>query len=255
MMIFLKCFFRLFLILALSATLATQTGASELQSIRTSLDEGYTEGVNYAILEVLAQRLNVDLELRVAPFQRQLFFMQTGTIDIMIGLLKRPEREDYIHFASPPYKNRSDTVFFLRRNQPPGMIQSYEDLRKLRIGTITGAKYFPRFDKDYTLVKEGIPSLAANVDKLLLGRLDTLIAADATAIDMIYRLGKCDQVHMADFRYAGTKEVFVGISKKSPWMAERQRVEQVIRKMIEAGEFRRIMKAYYVEKNLPVPAM
>ncbi len=76
--------------------------------------------------------------------------MKDGTIDPMAGLLKRPEREEYIRFVQPPCKERSDTIFFVPKGKP-SLIQTYEDLYALKIGTTLGSKYFHQFDEDKKL--------------------------------------------------------------------------------------------------------
>ncbi len=208
-----------------------------------------------AIVNAIALRLGRQVFFRTAPFKRSLLFMKNGTIDIMVGLLRRPEREAYIHYISPPYKRRSDTVFFLRSHHPPDHITTYEDLRAKHIGTLTGARYFPAFDADTTLLKEPTHNFESNIRKLILGRLDVVVSSETTGIEWLHKIKLANHITLADFRYAKVKNVYVGISKKSELMAELPQVEGIIKGMILGGEIHGVIVDYYTQRNLPVPAI
>ena len=179
--------------------------------------------------------------------------MKDGTIDLISGLLKRPEREKYIHFVHPPYMERSDTVFFVRKGKS-SLIETYTDLYPLKIGTILGSQYFHLFDKDTRLHKEPVPGMLINFKKLLLGRLDTVILPEGAGIEQIHKMGITDEIAMAHYRFSKRKEVYIGISKKSRLMDEIDKIESVIRNMIENKEIKKIIIEYYTRRNLPVPA-
>lgn len=179
--------------------------------------------------------------------------MKDGTIDLMAGLLKRPEREKYIYFIYPPYRNRSDTVFLVPKGKS-SLIQTYNDLCPLSIGTTLGSKYFHQFDKDETLDKEPISNRKSNFKKLLLGRIDTVIFPEGAGIEMTHEMDIADRVEMAQFRFSKKKQVYIGISKKSHLMEDIHATESVIRQMIESGEIKKIIINYYIQRNLPIPA-
>ena len=222
-------------------------------TLSTSVAIENKNGLGAIILNAIAKELKVTLITQYAPFSRRLHMMKDGTIDLMAGLLKRPEREKYIHFISPPYKNRSDTVFFVPKGKS-SLIQTYNDLHPLRIGTTFGSKYFHRFDEDETLDKESIPNGMSNFKKLLLGRLDTVIYPEGAGIELIHKMDISDRVEMAQFRFSKKKQVYIGISKKSHLMEDIHATESIIRQMIENGKIKNIIVNYYTQRNLPVPA-
>lgn len=220
----------------------------------SSVAEEYIDGPDAELLKAIAEKLKADLKFKFAPFKRRLQLMKDGDIDFMSGLLKTAEREKYIYYVSPPYKERSDTVFFLTRGKQ-ALLQKYEDLYAMKIGTNQGSKYFPRFDHDTKLNKESVPSGVPNFRKLLLGRIDTVIYAEAGGIDLVYKLGIADRVEMAEYRFARKKYVYIGISRKSHLMDHKLKIDSLIGSMIDSGEIKRIIVNYYVSHNLPVPAM
>lgn len=134
-------------------------------------------------------------------------------------------------------------------------IKTYDDLAGLRIGTITGSKYFVRFDQDEQLIKEAAPQASNNYKKLVLGRLDAVVQDEANGIELIHRHGLAQDIEMAHFRFSREKHVYFGISKTAWMMEERDRITQVLEEMITSGRIKAILRAYYMEKGLPVPSM
>lgn len=245
---------RLCLLCCMTILMFPQLSFSAGTVLVSSVAEENRDGPDAEVLKAIADKLNAELKFKLAPFKRRLQLMQDGDIDFMSGLLKTAEREKYIYYISPPYKERSDTVFFIARGKH-ALLQKYEDLYAMKIGTNQGSKYFPQFDHDPKLNKEAVSSGVPNFRKLLLGRIDTVIYAEAGGIDLVYKLGIADRVEMAEFRFARQKDVHIGISRKSDLMDHIVKINSLIGSMIESGEIKSIIVNYYVSHNLPVPAM
>ncbi len=231
-----------------------QQAVSADTALVSSVAEENKDGPDAAILEAIAEKLKGRLTIQHAPFKRRLQLMKDGMIDFMAGLLKSPEREEYIHYVKPPYKERSDTVFFVLKGEK-SLIQKYADLYGLKIGTNLGSGYFPEFDNDSKLDKEAVASGVPNFRKLLMGRIDAVIYPEAGGIDLVYKMGVAHQLEMADYRFSQQKSVYIGISKKSFLMDNLAVVESQIGSMIENGVIQRIIVNYYTSHHLPVPAM
>lgn len=231
------------------------TAASpETYSVMTSsVPEDMADGPDLRLLTRAASRLGLGIRIRRAPFKRRLIMMKNGDIDMVCGLLRRPERESYIHYVLPPYKTRSDTIFFVRRDRA-GQIKSYEDLKGLKIGMVRGARYFDRFDKDIGLIKE-VAQPRNNFRKLLLGRLDAVIQDEAAGIFRTHLMGVAPKIALSPFRFSREKKVYFGISRKSRMMESLDRIQPVLETLIRSGEARAILSDYYTGHALPVPNM
>nr|WP_161626869.1 transporter substrate-binding domain-containing protein [Desulfospira joergensenii] len=195
-------------------------------------------------MQRVAEKLDIHLEMQYAPFARRLLLMKSGEIDIMGGLLKRRSRQSYIYFVSPPYVKSSRKIFFVRKGEAK-RIQSYGDLYGLEIGTKINSKYFPRFDQDEKLKKQPVSSVEQNFRKLLLKRIDAVIYSYRSGYTTMMKMGITDQVEPAIYYFAGKNSVYIGISKKSPLMAEKDRVEAVVKEMVDSGEMESLIKKFY----------
>ncbi len=238
-------------LIGMTFVFAPWAGATGL--IRSSVANVNLNGPDHELLQTIARRLGKELVMMPAPFRRRLALMKNGDIDLMVGLLRRPDRETYIHYIDPPYKKRSDTVFIVRRENRD-LINTYEDLGNLRIGVIIGAKYFPEFDGNPRLLKDAVPKDNMNMKKLLRGRIDAMIHPEFAGIDLINRMGANGRVTIAPYRISRQKHVYIGVSKKSPLMSGMNRIQKEIGQMVEDGTILALLTEYYEKRGLPVPA-
>ncbi len=205
------------------------------------------------VSQAIADKLGLELQWRTTTFGRALLLLRDGDSDIHGGVLKRPEREAYLHYIEPPFARYINRVFVVPKGQHSS-IQRYEDLYGLRIGTTQGYKYFPRFDEDVRLKKHEVGSYRQNFGKLPRGRIDAFITPEVFAIEMMEAMELSDKFEFADYRYRQEDPAYIVLSKKSPLMATRgEEVESVIREMIESGEIRTLIEQHFISRDLPVP--
>jgi len=216
------------------------------ECLATAVSKEHCNSVVVVILKAVARKLDADLTIRHAPFARRLSWMRTGEIDLMGGLLKRPEREDYIYYVMPPYVTKNRKVFFVRKRDP-ALITCYEDLYGYKIGTKIGSRYFPRFDRDPDIVKEPTRSVALNFKKLVDGRIDAVVYSLRSGLLKLHEMNLVDQVVVADYVYLEDNPVYIGISMKSPLLYHRDKLENAVREMVDSGEVKTIIADYYAD--------
>lgn len=215
-------------------------------------NNGVPDGAEYEILKVISRKLRRPFEIEIAPFKRCLLDMRYGYFDIMTGLLKKKEREKYIYYIEPPYKTKSNKAFYVLKGREK-LISRYEDLYKLKIGTETGNRYFPRFDKDDKISKEQVRDADINVKKLLAGHIDAFIMTDSQGDYLIQTLNVQRRIAKAEFVYSKINPVYIGISKKGKLASRQRMVSNLISEMIKSGEIEKIMNNYFIINDLPIP--
>ena len=65
--------------------------------------DGRVEGLDIDLLEELQRRTGVQFEVRRQPWARALEDMRRGQADLMTGLVRTAEREQYIDYLQPAY--------------------------------------------------------------------------------------------------------------------------------------------------------
>lgn len=211
---------------------------------RSAVSAEHADGIVAHIVNAVAERLDMPIDMQLAPFARRLQWMKNGELDLMGGLLKRPERQAYIYYVSPPYVEKNRKVFYVRKGEE-ARIQSYADLYGLVIGTKIRSRYFQRFDEDRRLIKEAVGSVEQNFRKLLSGRVDAVIYSNRSGAIKLAEMGIAEQVGVAPFAYTASNPVYIGISRRSPLMAHRERIEAVVRRMVESGEMAQLIETYH----------
>jgi polar amino acid transport system substrate-binding protein len=198
------------------------------------IDNGKYTGIDVDILMEIAKRMELKLAFKDGTFEDCLRMMQRGEADLITSLLRRPEREKYIHYVQPSYKARSEKAFYVlegRRN----LIRSYSNLENLKIGVKVGVRYVPVFDNDKDLNKIPAPDIKANLEKLVSGKIDTFITTSAEGDYYIKTLGYSDKVTKAPFAFIISAPSHIGISKKSPLAERAKELGKILKGLSDKG--------------------
>ena len=200
-------------------------------------------GMDVDLIDMIAQRMGLKVEYSMYPFSRALYLLEYGDADMMSGVLRRKEREAYLHYLEPPYKDHSDKAFYLLRGRGR-LLQRYEDLHVLRIGTQIGTRYFPKFDHDPKIDKIATHSFELNLRMLEANRVDAVVNTEVAGDYEIRKLGLQDAVIKAPYIYREKQDVYMVLSKKSPLADRREEFNSVLADLIREGAFQRIVSRY-----------
>ena len=207
------------------------------------LDEGQVGGIDVDILMEIAGRMNRTLSFQQCTFEDCLDMMAQGEADVMTSLLRRPEREAYLHYVQPRYRVRSEKIFFVRKDDRD-TVRSYDDLSSLRIGVKSGVNYAPLFDNDKTLNKISAASIKINISKLVAGQIDTFLTTDLEGHYWIRKLGLETRIVRAPFKFAHLDEIYMAISKKSALASEAEAFGAILNDLVKTGAIQRIEDRY-----------
>jgi len=209
-------------------------GFSEHPPAKILNAHGLPDGADIRLLRALTEQLDLKLEFHHVPFKRGLKMMENGEIDLMTGVLKRPDREKYLHFIEPAYKNKSNKIFFVLKGNEH-LITRHEDLRTLRIGTGLGASYYPEFDNDKRIRKDPVANADLNIRMLLAERIDAFIMTESAGDYRIARLGLSDKITKADFAHRDQQNVYMVLSKKSVFAHRLGEFNEIMNNLIQDG--------------------
>lgn len=214
------------------------------------------QGLDNRLIEALLTTYNetFDADLRPSyggyPWKRCLDMMKKGDADLISGVLKSPERQDFLIFLEPPYKTKSAKVFYARKGEAQRIAQ-YRDLYGLTIGVQAGVRYFQPFDDDPEIRKEEAGDDLSNLKKLQYGRIDALISTETQADYLIAKLGLGEQIEKASFRYDYELPVYFALSRQSPLAPDHAQFSRAIGKLAEQGVFERIISEYFRKLTRP----
>lgn len=204
---------------------------------------GEPAGIDVEFLGMLASRMGLSVEYVHYPFKRGLKMMESGEIDLMIGVLRRPEREAYLHFIEPPYKNESSKAFFVLKGREHA-IASHEDLRGLRVGTVLGGRYYPEFDDDPRIDKYPVTSPELNISMLLAGRIDAFVMTETAGDHRVAERGLEGKVVKARYVHRECQDVYVVLSRHSPHVARLEEFNRAMAELVAEGAFSRAREQF-----------
>lgn len=212
-------------------------GINHAPPYRVVSDEGVT-GLYVDIFNEIAGRIGWDVRYVEAPFRRVLLMMEEGEVDVMLGPLKLEKREQVMAFVAPVFPPERKLFFYHREEN---RITEYGDLYGKKIGVLSGASYFDRFDNDENLTKEPIARYENLMRMLEIGRVDVVVAPELVGR---YTVNNLDvDVSVSPYQVPGERS-YIAISRNSPVLSRQDQVNRVFEQIRQDGTYDRLIMGY-----------
>lgn len=231
------CNYALFIVLVLYSFL----GAAEESSLPDKIivaTEASEDGADQAtavspsLLNVV-HGLNVDVEFFYCPWARCLAAMENGQVDLLDKLYYSQDRESYLHYVKPAYQTQTSTFRFYSHVSNPVKIDNFDDLRDKTIGVVRSAIYYPKFDQAKDVRKISHLHLKNLVGMVKAKRIDALIAAPEFNQQLIEQYADTDELIKQDYEEQYVQYMYIGISRKSPWLVHKEILSQRLAKTLD----------------------
>jgi len=132
-------------------------------------------GFGYDVIQKILAENSINIKKSGPfPWKRTLTMLESGELDIVVGIRSTAEREKYMSFIPTPIIKSAQNIFF----RQGAKIQSSDDLRGKTGGVLLGTTYTEEFNlfSENNLTFEAVNSLKQNLQKLQLGRIHYFIA-------------------------------------------------------------------------------
>lgn len=155
------------------------------------------------------------VELVYLPWARALAMTKQGRFDGLMDMWYRLEREEFFIFSQEITASR---IVFFKRKDNPATFNTYEDLKKYKIGVVRGYVNPPKFDamRDQLMVDEATSDMS-NLKKLLGKRIDLILMDQNVGLHLINTLfsDKADQLTSLP-QVLKHDPLHIGFSRKAP---------------------------------------
>jgi len=201
------------------------------------------EPTGYSVETVKAIAKQAGLTLTFTPnipFARCLRMLKNGHSDVMAGLVRSEEREQYMAFI--PYNNQSKKRFFSLKTFERN-ITSLADLNGVSIAIIRGFEYPIEFESEFdSLDIIELGSIEAALEAVRLGRVDVTIITDYQGVQLgsVPRFKALMKAHPLTFK---TDEIYLGISKKGKAMEFLPQIRNAIETLKNNGSIDKILNS------------
>lgn len=196
-------------------------------------------GIDIEIMKLIASHLDIEIKIEEYPWKRCLAMLKSGEADICGTVAKKPEREKYLHYIEPSYY-RDSRAFYVNKDNSNRLLD-YNDLYNLKIGVVSGYKYFPRFDEDSNLMKTRVTSGIQLLKMLESRRIDTFISPEIPADYLITSEGYNNKFTKAPFRYSSGSPGYIVISKKSHLSGYLPQMNLLMKQLVADGKIKAII--------------
>ncbi|MGY4531710.1 polar amino acid transport system substrate-binding protein [Pseudomonas sp. TE3786] len=204
--------------------------------------QGNLIGLDIDVLNEISRRSGLHFDVQRAPWARGLADLQQGRADLMIGLAKTPDREQYIEYLPAPYYACAPR-FYTAANTSE-QLQSYADLQGKLIGYVHESVYFQPFDSDQTLLKRGVNNEQQLLQMLLRGRLAVVIGTDCQVDFELLQSHYAAAIAKARYLPEAHTELFIGFSRMRGLAAEQQVMAKALQNMLDEGWVSQRAKRY-----------
>ena len=199
-------------------------------------------GIDIDLTRLLEKRLGVTIKIVRVPWVRALQMMRSGQADLMAGLARTAEREQFIYYCEPPYSAIRPAFYKLVRTV--AQLNNYADLRKYSIGFTRASVYFEPFDSDKELNKQSA-SNEEQLLKMLLGqRFDFLVGSDIQVEYEIKTRDLGNSVVKAAYQPDKTTPLFFGISRQSRALKQAPELEKALAGLLSDGSITKLINLY-----------
>ena len=240
-----KCLFYLLVLFCCFSSLAI-ADKSELK-IATFIEPPFVDlvgnklvGENIEIAKLLAMSVGLQPIFIRCPFARCLTMVKRGQADMIFGLRKFPEREKELIFLDPPSMIQHYPLRFFVLSSNKIIIDSFDDLKKLSIGTLRGGSYFELFDKSNSFTKVELTSREQLVHMLLKDRIDAFIEREESILPLLPLEEYQQKFTLANYQYDKVVNSYIAISKNSNIKIYEERLSQQLQNLVTSGTIKAI---------------
>ena len=142
------------------------------------------EGLSLEVAREAFKTQGYEVEFKLVPWARAEAGLGTGDYDILPDAWSTEARRKTQRFSVAYAQN---DVKFIKKKGDPFEYKGLASLKGKSVGTVRDYNYGDAFQNDPGFKREAIDSLAANVDKLLLGRIDLTLEDEIVARSVLSR--------------------------------------------------------------------
>ncbi|MDD0843058.1 substrate-binding periplasmic protein [Pseudomonas sp. Gutcm_11s] len=203
---------------------------------------GKLEGLDIDLLDELQRRTGLRFEVRLLPWARALEEMRLGQADLMTGLARTAEREQFIDYLEPAYHACAPRLY--GAPERAAAIRQYAELDGLRIGYVLRSAYFEPFDSDTSLIKIGVKNEEQLLQMQLRGRVELMIGTDCQVDFQLRDPALASQLTKLAYQPPVQTRLYVGLSRASARKAERQVLARALQQLLQEGRMASVARRY-----------
>lgn len=203
-------------------------------------------GANVKLVKMLFSEVGIDAHPdEGGPWKRVLLRARRGKLDLLLGVRKTAEREQYLIYIEPPITPSVQSVFVAKERD--FKFESWENLSGKIGGVTLGTSFGTRFDayaKDRLQIEQ-TRTVRQNFDKLHIGRIDYILAPLMTTLLHSQKEGFLDNIGHKPTPLAIINE-YLAIPKNSDCYQYADHFSKRIKEIQSDGSWDVLLEEYFM---------
>jgi len=205
-------------------------------------EESAAEGFEIDTFKSVMDKMGIKVEFLKFPFKRCLKMLEDGNAQVLISILKTPERQKYAIFPEE-HISISKTLFFTKTDARVQYKGSFKNLKNHSIGVIAGFSYGKAFDNAAYLNKDEVLDAERLIKMVLGGRYEIGIEDQAVVKGVARKLGVERSVRFL-YPPVHTEKLYVGFSRKAGLRRLAADFSKFLAQFKRTDEYKAILRKY-----------
>ncbi|WP_414827466.1 substrate-binding periplasmic protein [Alteromonas sp. H39] len=216
------------------------SGAAYSESLKSAVSPDFPKGLHFQYLKYIEKKLATPVEISEMPFARRLYSLESGDIDLMVGL--QAGREGKFTYIFPAYESLTHTLYVRRENV--SNIDSKEALYHAVIAFTRQGRYSDTLLSMPQAFQINVESLEQKIAMLMHQRIDGFVHFSDSANSRIQSQGLRNDIVESSYQPEQTHNFHLAIRRGLSARLQ-ARLTRIVSEGIAAGNFADIREAYY----------
>lgn len=218
-------------------------------------DNSQVTGMAVDVVRAVLAGMGHTLEVEVYPWARSLELVRLGQRDCIFTAYRTPEREAFLEYSRQVLIPQP-VYLFVRKDSGVSFNGDLAALRGHRIGVVNRISYGNRFDSYRPRLKlDEAETLEQSFQKLVLGRVDAVPSNLYTATYTLAGPSRpiADQIEQLPVPVEVVPS-YLAFTRRRNFQGLRDRFDAELAKLVQRGEYRRIVESYHIPYSWLDPA-
>jgi polar amino acid transport system substrate-binding protein len=201
-------------------------------------------GAGAEVTQIVMRELGLPVVFRpVGNWKRAQAEVEAGNVDLLVAAYQTSARRQYMQFNMTPFADDANVVWVAKGRA--FTFKRWEDLIGRNGTAMLGESYGQDFDTfiEQKLKIERVNTPQQNLQKLVMGRAEFYPFSRYGGQIQVTQLGFDGQVEQLP-GVISTEGVYLGISRKSPLVAQLPKIESIIARMRQDGTLEQIVRKH-----------
>lgn len=205
-----------------------------------------SKGFSWELAQLVFTHMGRCADVELLPMQRLLLSARKGKRDGITLISLNPERVTFLAYTSPAVMTRRAFVYQRQDRVTPIAMNSWEDLRGLRVAIVRGRNYPQAFQQAreqgaFTVME--VVAASQMFELLMRGRIDALLSLDMEAAEFLVQPVYQGKIVPSAKPYLES-DYYLAISRESPLVQSLPEINQAITELQFNGQLPALLQRY-----------